>query len=77
MSRDQLVPDVTTDTRFITMVEVTTGAAWMSIAGLLKLACKQNSGFNIRASVDSIPPPLLPTLQQQLVPHKPYVDMLP
>jgi hypothetical protein len=37
----------------------------------------RDTGFNICALASNLPPPIAPTLQQQIVPHAPYVDMLP
>jgi len=56
---------------------MTAWAAFTCIATLLDLSCNQDSGFNICAPLDSLPPPIAPTLQQQIIPHQPYVDMLP
>lgn len=56
---------------------MTSFAAFVCIGHLLELPCVQEIGFHIRALSVTVPPPLVPTLQQQLVPHKPYVDMLP
>jgi hypothetical protein len=52
-----------------------TWEAFDRIAGLLELDCLQGTGFNIRTQ--SPPPSLTPTLQQLIIPHKPYIDMLP
>jgi hypothetical protein len=52
-------------------------AAFHTIAQILDLACAQATGFNIRALTHTLPPPISPTLQQQIVPHQPYIDMLP
>lgn len=75
--QDQVSPDPTIDSRFIVMHGLTTSAAFLCIARILELACMQDSGFNIGALVCTLPPPIAPTIQQQIVPHKPYVDMLP
>lgn len=56
---------------------MTTLAAFNSIASLLKLACADETGFSIRALANTLPPPIAPTLQQQIIPHQPYIDMLP
>jgi hypothetical protein len=64
-----------TDTHFIVIQSMATWAALECISNLLKLDCGQNTGFNIRAT--EVPPSLAPTLQQQIVPHSPWVDMLP
>lgn len=73
----QASPDPTIDNHFIVMHSTTTWAAFMCIVNLLQLNCMQDSGFNIRAPACTLPPPIVPTVQQQMVPHKPYVDMLP
>jgi hypothetical protein len=75
--QDQVSPDPTIDNHFIVMHGVTTHAAFLRIAEILQLACMQDSGFNINAPTCTLPPDIAPTLQQQIVPHKPYVDMLP
>jgi len=59
------------------MHRMTMDEACMWIAHTLQLDCHQDSGFNITASLLGLPPAFVPTLQQQIVPHKPYVDMLP
>lgn len=73
----QILPDPASDTQFIILQGGRTWEAYLTIAGILKLACQQDSGFNICALIDTLPPTLAPTPQQQLIPHKPYVDMLP
>jgi hypothetical protein len=52
-----------------------TWEAFDRIAHLLELDCLRGTGFNIRTQ--SPPPSLTPTLQQLIIPHKPYIDMLP
>lgn len=76
-SHNQLSPDPMVDNHFIVMHSVTTQAAFFRIAEILQLACMQDSGFNINAPIGTLPPAITPTLQQQIVPHRPYVDMLP
>ncbi len=56
---------------------MTTYAAFTCIAHILELSCMQDSGFNIGARTCTLPPAIAPTLQQQIVPHGPYIDMLP
>lgn len=73
----QVCPDPMVDNTFIVMRGMTTHAAFFCIADILKLACMQESGFNIRAPTSTLPAAIAPTLQQQAVPHRPYVDMLP
>ncbi|KAH7411200.1 hypothetical protein BKA64DRAFT_375876 [Cadophora sp. MPI-SDFR-AT-0126] len=65
------------DNRFMVMQQIDLWDAFLNIASKLELACAQDSGFNIVAPVNSLPPSLVPTLQQRFVPHKPYIDMLP
>jgi hypothetical protein len=76
-SHGQVFPDPTIDNHFIVMHSMTTHAAFFSIANLLQLNCAQDTGFNIGAITPTLPPAIVPTLKQQIVPHKPYVDMLP
>jgi hypothetical protein len=54
-----------------------TPSAYTCIENILQLNCVQPFSFNVRACYSSIPPALKPTWQQKLVPHKPYIDMLP
>lgn len=75
--QDQVPADPTVDNHFIVMHSMTTWSAFMCIADMLGLACRPDDGFNIRALIASLPSPVAPTLQQQIIPHKPYVDMLP
>ena len=66
--------DPTVDTHFIVIHNMNTWTAFMKISEALQLDCSQ-IGFNIRNL--SPPPPLSPTIQQQIIPHAPYIDMLP
>jgi hypothetical protein len=70
-------PHPTTENHFIVMHSMSTWAAFFCIANLLQLECMHDTGFNICALTYTLPPAMAPTLQQQLIPHKPYVDMLP
>lgn len=70
-------PDPTIDHHFILMQSMTTWAAFHRIADKLELVCGRGEGFNIGALTCNLPPSLAPTLKQQVIPHKPYVDMLP
>ena len=65
------------DTQFIIMHNMSVATAFDRIAALLELACLQSTGFNICAPMERLPPTFAPTLQQQVIPHHPYVDMLP
>jgi hypothetical protein len=59
------------------MSSVKTWAAFDRIAHILKLSCEHGTGFNITAPASTLPSTMAPTLQQQMVPHPPYIDMLP
>lgn len=65
------------DTHFIIMHGMTASAAFIRIGNLLELACLQDSGFNICAPIERLPQTIIPTFNQQTIPHQPYVDMLP
>lgn len=56
---------------------ITTHAAFDRIAAILELSCMQGTGFNIGALTCTLPQAIVPTAQQQIVPHLPYIDMLP
>ncbi len=73
----QEAPDPTRDNHFIIMHSMNAWGAFHCIAAILQLACQQDSGFNIVTCPSTLPATIAPTLQQQIVPHKPYVDMLP
>ncbi|KAH8895588.1 NAD(P)-binding protein [Thozetella sp. PMI_491] len=70
-------PDPVADNHFIIMHGMATAQAFAAIAQALDLDCIDETGFCIRTPAANLPTPIAPTLQQQLVPHKPYVDMLP
>jgi hypothetical protein len=55
---------------------MTAGAAFICIANMLELMCSEE-GFHIGACVSTLPPPIVPTLKQQTIPHLSYIDMLP
>ncbi|KAF4630336.1 hypothetical protein G7Y89_g7799 [Cudoniella acicularis] len=69
--------DPTMDSHFIVMHGMTASAAFTCIAHVLELNCTQEPGFNVRALPCNLPLPIVPTVQQQIIPHKVYVDMLP
>lgn len=69
--------DPTRDTHFLVLHRMTTLAAFNCIADLLKLACADGTGFSIRSLPSTLPPAIAPTVHQQIVPHQPYIDMLP
>jgi hypothetical protein len=75
----QMPLDTMLDNHFIIMHGMTASAAFFSIAAILDLNCSrpQDVGFNIGSLTHPPPPPVAPTLKQQVVPHRPYVDMLP
>lgn len=57
---------------------MTTQAAFASIANMLRLECtKEEDGFNVHAITCELPHTLVPTLQQLMIPHRAYVDMMP
>ncbi|KAK9368736.1 hypothetical protein V1509DRAFT_639479 [Lipomyces kononenkoae] len=68
---------VSPDSHRIVMHDMTTYTAFVSIGHILKLSCGQDSDFHIRTLACALPLPLVPTKQQQIVPHKPYIDVLP
>jgi hypothetical protein len=68
---------LSSDHHFIVMHNMTTTAAFVSIGHALELPCMQDTGFYLSTLTSPLPPALIATLQQQVVPHRPYVDMLP
>jgi hypothetical protein len=74
---DPSTPIISTDSHFLVMHSMSTWAAFLRIAEMLNLACEQATGFNICTPADKLPEALVPTVHQQLIPHKPYVDMIP
>ena len=77
LSTNQTQPDPVTDSHFIIMHNLTTYQAFVAISEVLGLTCLQCPGFGIRTAAANLPAPIVPTLQQQIVPHMTYVDMLP
>lgn len=71
--QDQISPDH----HFIVMNNMTTLTAFTAIGHALEIPCIQDTGFCLSTVTCNLPPTFIPTLQQQIVPHKPYVDMLP
>ncbi|CAH0021224.1 unnamed protein product [Clonostachys rhizophaga] len=69
--------DPTRDGHYIIMQDMKTSAAFFRIADILQLVCLQESGFNVGAATWLLPKTLAPTSRQQIVPHMPYIDMLP
>lgn len=76
-SQGHLSTSSTADIGFIIMPSVASNRAFLDIARVLQLACEQDSGFNIRAPIHSLPSSLIPTPKQESIPHRPYVDMIP
>ena len=69
--------DPTLDSHHIKIYGMASSAAFFAIAHMLDLACQQSSGFNIQAPLCTLPASIKPTLNQEIIPHKPYIDMLP
>jgi hypothetical protein len=65
------------ETHFIIMHGINAGAAFQGISHILDLAHTQATRFNTRTLPHTLPPPISSTIQQQIVPHQPYVDILP
>jgi hypothetical protein len=65
------------DTHFIVIHSMTTYSAYCKIAGILEMTCLNEPAFHINALGPTLPPALAPTSQQLIIPHKPYVDMMP
>ncbi|XEU96029.1 hypothetical protein FSHL1_001314 [Fusarium sambucinum] len=65
------------DSHFIILADMTACAALAVIAQCLDLDCQPRPGFHIKAMVINLPSAIAPTDLQNLVPHKPYLDMLP
>ena len=65
------------DSHFIILSDMTACAALAIIAQCLELDCQSRPGFHIQASITSLPSAIAPTHLQTIVPHKPYLDMLP
>lgn len=77
VSQHQASPDLTVDHHFIVMHSMGTLAAIHCISHILQIKCTEDAGFNIGAIICILPAPIVPTIQQQIVPHKTYVDVLP
>jgi hypothetical protein len=71
----QVPLDLTTDTHFIITHSIAILAAFNRIDDLHQLDCRQDTGFNIRAT--ELPSTMTPTLPQKIIQHYAYVDMLP
>ncbi|KAK9238844.1 hypothetical protein V1525DRAFT_82375 [Lipomyces kononenkoae] len=68
---------VSPDSHRIVMHDMAACTAFVSIGHILKLTCGQDPDFHIRTLACNLPLALVPTKQQQVVPHKPYIDVLP
>ncbi|VUC28100.1 unnamed protein product [Clonostachys rosea] len=77
VDHERMSLDPTRDGHYIIMHDMKTSAAFFSIADILELVCLQESGFNIGAATWLLPQTLAPTARQQIVPHMPYIDILP
>jgi hypothetical protein len=74
---NQPSPNPMVDQHFIIMHNMTTGAAIACISHILQIKCTEDAGFNVGAIICTLPAPIVPTIQQQVVPHRTYVDVLP
>ncbi|KAI9712655.1 MAG: hypothetical protein M1820_001276 [Bogoriella megaspora] len=79
LAQGRICADPAVDSHFIVLQSFSTWAAFTRIGEILDLTCMQEplDSFNIRAPINNLPQAIMPTLQQQTVPHKPYVDVLP
>lgn len=58
------------------MHSLKTVSAMAAIAGLLQISCEAGPGFSISPFM-AVPEPLRPTPLQELIPHLPYIDVIP
>lgn len=58
------------------MHSLKTVSAMAAIAGLLQISCEAGLGFSISPFM-AVPEPLRPTPLQELIPHLPYIDVIP
>ncbi|KAG8666700.1 hypothetical protein FPOAC2_11818 [Fusarium poae] len=65
------------DSHFIILTDMTACAALAVIAQCLDLDCQPQPGFHIKAMAIHLPSAIAPTDLQKVVPHRPYLDMLP
>jgi hypothetical protein len=77
ISNIEVPSDPAIDSYFIVMHSMSSYAAFLRNATLLELTCVEDIGFHIAVLTDNLPKSISPTLQQQLVPHRSYIDMLP
>lgn len=71
-------PSPTTDTHFILFHSTSTIAAMLANSAILGIPCDRpsNPGIFIHSTV-VCPPALMPTALQSLIPHYPYLDIIP
>jgi hypothetical protein len=72
-----MAPNPTVDNAFLVVHRMSTTDAFTCIGNILKLACAQDTGFNVRELSCNLPPAMVPTTKQLMVRHKPYIDMVP
>ena len=73
-----IIEDPLLDTCFIVLHKLSAWEAFLQIADILEIRCGRNDAVdNIGTAIFKLPQPLIPTLQQQIIPHKAYIDMLP
>lgn len=70
------MPDPAADSHFLILQSVRSCEAFSQIARILQLRCTYSIGIHVSPS-SLLPPTLAPTYEQQTVPHKMYIDMLP
>lgn len=69
--------DPTADNHFLAMQSMTVMAAFIYNGHILGITCSLAPGFHVHALACNLPPAMAPTLKQQIVPHKTYIDTLP
>ncbi|RGP74024.1 hypothetical protein FSPOR_1719 [Fusarium sporotrichioides] len=70
-------PNSLADSHFIILTDMTACAALAVIAQCLNLDCQSQPGFHIKALSINLPSAIAPTDLQKVIPHRPYLDMLP
>ncbi|GKU20841.1 unnamed protein product [Fusarium langsethiae] len=70
-------PNPLADSHFIILTDMTACAALAVIAQCLNLDCQSQPGFHIKALSINLPSTIAPTDLQKVIPHRPYLDMLP
>ena len=71
-----VVPRPPTDSHFLTLQLLRSHEAFSQIATMLQIQCTDNIGIHITSS-SLLPHTLAPTSEQQTIPHRVYVDILP